>query len=1104
MIVYNSQAPDAVNDVGQFGAKEGSIGAYKQAAEYAADSKYWALLAESKFGTIDDLITEVERLYQQGVLMKQDIEDLKQDFKDQDARLMTLIAQTNAAVSDANNAVALINQKLIEVQKQLDVLLGMSVDVTTLPPGTPATGSFNPNTGVISLGIPEGDPGKDGSVKDLDTAPTGVPELGDLGFYVDKDDNTVHKTTLENIANLIPSVRSVSVNGGTPADGEVNLVLDKTTVGLNNVVNVASYSISQVDGKVDGYVKTYRTKAAADADVVNRKVGENILVWEDYKYVFYTVAADKTLTLSKTENRIVTVNSRVPDSTGNIDITIPTGNPSLYLGEMLMFPYDPAKQVSYPGVLPADGRLVSKDNAADLGPSLVSGQLPVVSETAWQAGAKQYFSWGKLADGVTDADSTNFINIRLPDWTGGEAIRSPSKTSDTQYDGRPLSQVPYVVAVNGKIPNEATGNVTVTASDVGALPTTGGKMTGHLNLSSGIVLTGTASSGTSINIATVATDGSVLLGSDTVKAKVLSSDVPVYASASGEKKFYTEANKPTPAEIGAAAITSAGVNGDITKLEGLVGPTRLGGDAVGDLDAVTLRQLRNQGGGGGGASLNGVSNFNIGDFRLVDSRALIHSNDVTSDGQLLSRTAYPDLWAYAQALSPITDAAWLADPQQRGKYSLGDGSTTFRVPDRNGVQSGSITGLFGRGDSGNSSNSGSVSDASLPNITASFSSDLNGKAWFPFTTADGSMLVSTSGSGTFMPTAGYETGTQGNILRFDASRQSSVYGRYSNTQNVIPKSFTGVWVIRATGGFTAANTEWSVINSDATKPSTGFTVSGGLVRSEYKIGTDLTYSATLSAYGQIDGASGTSGAKILNGSQEWKFNNAGTLVLPNAVSQLGTERPDGAINVDAYLRPKDLVANSLNSVGVAAYERNGMRMINFNQTTPGYVSYFSGDWYDGSYTLGGVRGTGTDLIHAQIAVNNGQGVAADFKFMPDGTAQAGNWSSTSDERLKTNIKRIENPIEKLKAIKGVTWERLDKLPKPNGIGFLAQDVEKVFPDAVKALQYSDTELKDGTIVKDVKSVDTYGVAAALHHEVLLVLLDRIEALEKEVNELRAR
>lgn len=468
MIVYNNQAPDAVNNVGQFGATEGSIGAYKQAAEYAADSKYWALLAESKFGTIDDLIAEVERLYQQGVLMKQDIEDLKQDFKDQDARLMSLIAQTNAAVSDANNAVALINQKLIEVQNQLDVLLGMSVDVTTLPPGTPATGSFNPNTGVISLGIPEGEPGKDGSVKDLDTAPTGVPELGDLGFYVDKDDNTVHKTTLDNIANLIPSVRSVSINGGPALDGEVALTVNKETVGLGNVLNVAQYSRQEINDKFDKTTKTYQSKAEADADAQYRQVGEKVLVWEATKYEFYTVADNKTLTPVKTEGRILTVNSRSPDSSGNIDITIPTGNPSLYLGEMVMFPYDPTKNISYPGVLPADGRLVSKESALDLGPSLVSGQLPVVSETEWQAGARQYFSWGKLADGVTDADSTNFISIRLPDWTGGEAIRSPDSDKDANYKGRVQSQIPYIVTVNGKAPDDANGNVVLTAANVGA------------------------------------------------------------------------------------------------------------------------------------------------------------------------------------------------------------------------------------------------------------------------------------------------------------------------------------------------------------------------------------------------------------------------------------------------------------------------------------------------------------------------------------------------------------------------------------------------------------------------------------------------------------
>ena len=468
MIVYNNQAPSAVNNVGQFGATEGSIGAYKQAAEYAADAKYWALLAESKFGTVDDLIAQVEILYKQGVLLKEDIEDLKQDFIAQDARLMNLIAQTNAAVADANNAVALINQKLVEVQRQLDILMEMTVTVTTLPPGSDATGSFNNQTGEIKLGIPEGEKGADGSVTDLSTAPTGTPELGDIGFYVDKDDNTVHKTTLEDIANLIPSVRSVSINDGPALDGEVALTLNKETVGLGNVLNVAQYSRQEINDKFDKTTKTYQSKTEADADAQYRQVGEKVLVWDSTKYEFYTVAANKTLTPVKTEGRILTVNSRAPDSTGNIDITIPTGNPSLYLGEMVMFPYDPAKTVSYPGVLPADGRLVPKANAADLGPSLVSGQLPVVSETEWQAGARQYFSWGKLADGITDADSSNFINIRLPDWTGGEAIRSPDSDKDANYKGRVLSQVPYIVTVNGKAPDDINGNVVLTAANVGA------------------------------------------------------------------------------------------------------------------------------------------------------------------------------------------------------------------------------------------------------------------------------------------------------------------------------------------------------------------------------------------------------------------------------------------------------------------------------------------------------------------------------------------------------------------------------------------------------------------------------------------------------------
>lgn len=61
------------------------------------------------------------------------------------------------------------------------------------------------------------------------------------------------------------------------------------------------------------------------------------------------------------------------------------------------------------------------------------------------------------------------------------------------------------------------------------------------------------------------------------------------------------------------------------------------------------------------------------------------------DGSLVSRTTYAALWAYAQAsgIMEANDAAWLAEQTTNGgpvgKFSPGDGSTTFRLPDIRGT-----------------------------------------------------------------------------------------------------------------------------------------------------------------------------------------------------------------------------------------------------------------------------------------------------------------------------------------------------------------------------------------------------------------------------------
>ena len=59
-----------------------------------------------------------------------------------------------------------------------------------------------------------------------------------------------------------------------------------------------------------------------------------------------------------------------------------------------------------------------------------------------------------------------------------------------------------------------------------------------------------------------------------------------------------------------------------------------------------------------------------------------------------------------------------------------------------------------------------------------------------------------------------------------------------------------------------------------------------------------------------------------------------------------------------------------------------------------------------------------------------------------------------------------------------------------GIGFISQEVADVFPEAISI--GPDRELPDGSVVEGVQSPDTYGVAAALHHESILQLMDIVK------------
>ena len=123
-------------------------------------------------------------------------------------------------------------------------------------------------------------------------------------------------------------------------------------------------------------------------------------------------------------------------------------------------------------------------------------------------------------------------------------------------------------------------------------------------------------------------------------------------------------------------------------------------------------------------------------------------------------------------------------------------------------------------------------------------------------------------------------------------------------------------------------------------------------------------------------------------------------------------------------------------------------------------------------------------------------LTANWAFSANGSAYAnnGSWVNSSDVRIKDKIARIEDPFVKMRGIKGCTWFRKDS--GNFGIGFIAQDVQAVFPDAVTTNGMS-LKMADGEVIKDVLFPDTAGVAAALHHEAILAIMDENEAFRED-------
>lgn len=122
-----------------------------------------------------------------------------------------------------------------------------------------------------------------------------------------------------------------------------------------------------------------------------------------------------------------------------------------------------------------------------------------------------------------------------------------------------------------------------------------------------------------------------------------------------------------------------------------------------------------------------------------------------------------------------------------------------------------------------------------------------------------------------------------------------------------------------------------------------------------------------------------------------------------------------------------------------------------------------------------------------------------------GEVRATTFTNTSDERAKFWIKPVTGALEKLCSLKGVTYSMHTTIQDTvRNAGLIAQDVQKVLPEAVKVL----SDAQDSCVIdKDCRTVEKplgldYNAMSALYVEAFKEMKAEIDNLKAEIEQLK--
>ncbi len=169
------------------------------------------------------------------------------------------------------------------------------------------------------------------------------------------------------------------------------------------------------------------------------------------------------------------------------------------------------------------------------------------------------------------------------------------------------------------------------------------------------------------------------------------------------------------------------------------------------------------------------------------------------------------------------------------------------------------------------------------------------------------------------------------------------------------------------------------------------------------------------------------------------------------------------------------------------------------QIVLGYI-YQSSSYTEGAiikmYKTNSTQGDYSSGLKFQVR-NNGASLSTKMTLNAGGDLSVvGSMTATgdviafSDKRVKTNIKTIDNGLEKISKLRGVSYNRTDIDDKSNKIGVIAQEVKEVLPEVVL---YNEDDDKYG--------VD-YGKMAGVFIEAIKELKAEVDSLKQEIKELK--